>query len=678
MAHSSDQIRNVVLFGHNAAGKTAVLDALAFKCKVTARLGNTADGTSISDTEPEEKERKQTLTSHVCSNLPIAKDCIANIIDTPGHPDFLADAISAMHVAEVGALCVSGTGGLTFHARRLWAEAGRASLGRAIIVTHPDSENVDFEALLDTLQSVLGDQVVPLSYPDQTGPGCTTVHSVLAGEGPAAGAYRETLEERVAEADDTVMEAYLDSGSMSDEDLGKYLPQAVAKGRLVPLFTVCPTKGMGVDALGEGIVSCMPSPVTFGARGAAAPGSDSYDQLVEPDPTAPFAAYVFKVVADPYVGRLSFLRCFRGSMKAEDGFFNVRTGKKDKVGGLLSVRSKETEPQAQVVAGDIFVVGKLEDLTIGDAVTVESAPLRFPPIAYPEPTYALAVTPKSRGDEQKITAGLEKLAAEDPTFRIRRDAVTGELIVAGMSPLQLDVQLARLQRRYGVATDHHLPAIPYRETIMAPAEGHHRHKKQTGGRGQFAEVYLRVKPKPQGEGFEFIDGVVGGAIPRQFIPEVEKGIRKFLVKGGLAGCPVVDCAAEVYDGKYHDVDSDQLSFQLAGERAFHEAFMKAKPALLEPIMDVEIHVPERFTGDVAGNISSQRGRMSGMEMVDGIQIIRAHVPLKEMQDYSTQLRSITAGEGSFTMKPYGYEQVPPNLQQEIAAAHKRKLEEAHK
>jgi elongation factor G len=354
----------------------------------------------------------------------------------------------------------------------------------------------------------------------------------------------------------------------------------------------------------------------------------------------------------------------------------VRTGKKEKIGGLLVPKGKETEPIPSVVAGDIFAVGKLDDLVIGDAVTVESAKLRFPPIQYPEPTYALAVAPKSRGDEQKIAAGLDKLAAEDPTFHIRRDAVTGELIIAGMSPLHLDVQLMRLQRRYGVGTEHHLPSVPYRETITAAAEGHHRHKKQTGGRGQFAEVYLRAKPLPAGSGFEYIDSVVGGAIPRQFIPEVEKGIKKFLVKGVLAGCPVVDVAAEVYDGKYHDVDSDQLSFQLAGERAFHDAFMKARPILLEPIMDVEIQVPERFTGDVAGNISSLRGRMSGMEVREGMQFIKAHVPLKEMQDYSTQLRSITAGEGTFTMKPHAFEQVPPNIQQEIVAAHKKRIEQA--
>jgi elongation factor G len=303
--------------------------------------------------------------------------------------------------------------------------------------------------------------------------------------------------------------------------------------------------------------------------------------------------------------------------------------------------------------------------------------MRFPTPTYPAPTYSLHIWPKARGDEQKIGQALEKLCAEDPTFHTHRDKDTAELITSGMSPLHLEVQFHRMQRRYQVGVDHGPPTIPYQETITARAEGHHRHKKQSGGRGQFAEVYLRVAPKASGEGFEYVDGVVGGAIPRQFIPEVEKGIRKILGRGALAGFPVVGVQAEVYDGKYHDVDSDQISFQLAGERAFHDGYMKARPILLEPIYEVEIHVPERFTGDVAGSLSSTRGRMSGMEVVDGIQHIKAQSPLASMQDYATQLRSITAGEGTFSMKFSHYESVPPNLQSDIVARRKALLEKEH-
>jgi len=672
MSHPSQDIRNLALFGHGNSGKTALVDALALQTKVTNRHGDSADGTSISNTEPEEKERKQTLALHVFQ-MPL-EEVHLNLIDTPGHADFIADAISAFQVVETGLLCVSATGGVTFHARRLWAAAGKAGLGRAIVVTHPDGENAKFEETLADLNSVFGDVVVPVTYPDGDGHDFSAIHNVLDGDGPDAGRYREKLEERVAEADDAVLEAYLESGEMTREDLDKHFARAVVKGTLVPLFTVCSPKLKGLQKLGSFITQDLPSPAEFGPRNAAEPGSDSYGLLVEPDESGPFAAKVFKVLLDPYVGRMSYLRCNRGTLKAEDTFFNVRTGKSEKLGGLLGVKGTETVNVDSVAAGDIFVVSKLESLVLWDTVTSEGGAISFPPAEYPEPTYSLAVTPKARGDEQKINEGLEKLAAEDPTFQVTRAAETSELIVSGLSPLHLDVQLTRLLRRFGVDTERALPKIPYRETITTKADGHHRHKKQTGGRGQFAEVYLRVATRQRGEGFAFIDKVVGGNVPRNFIPEVEKGVRKFLSAGALAGFPVVDCSAELYDGKFHQVDSDQLSFQLAGERGFLDGFNKAKPILLEPIMDVEIQVPERFTGDVAGNLSSMRGRMQGMEVVEGIQIIKAQVPLKEMQDYSTQLRSVTAGEGTFTVRMSHYDPVPGNLQTEIIKAHKKATE----
>jgi len=674
MAQPSHDNRNIVILGHSNTGKTALVDALALHTKVASRRGDSADDTSISNTEAEEKVRKQTLTSHVFS-FPLGK-CTLNAIDTPGHSDFVAEALSAMQVAETGFICVSAANGVTFHGRQLWGEAAKASLGRVVLMTHLDGENSDFDKTLDEIAELFGDTVVPMTYPDGSGAAFSAVHEVLKGEGPRADEFREKLEERVAESDDDILESYLETGEISPEVLSKHLPGAIARGKLVPLFVLNPREDLGLSPLCTAIEEMLPSPEAFGARSAALPGSDACDQLVEPVADAPFAALVFKVVVDPYVGRISYLRCIRGSAKAEDGFFNVRTGKHQKVGGLLKLKGNETENAPAVEAGDLFAVSKIEDLVLGDAVTADGAALSFEKRGYPAPTFSLAVTPKSRGDEQKINEGLEKLATEDPTFHVQRSPETGELIIDGMSPLHLEVQLARLQRRYGVATENHRPNIPYKETILAKAEGHHRHKKQSGGRGQFGEVYLRAAPRERGSGFEFIDSVVGGAIPRQFIPEVEKGIKKFLEKGGLAGCRVVDVSAELYDGKFHDVDSDQISFQLAGERAFADAFQKAKPILLEPIMDVEIRVPERFTGDVAGNLSGIRGRLGGMEVQDGIQVIKAQVPAKEMQEYSTQLRSITAGEGTFSMSRGAYEQVPSNLQQEIMAAYRKAQEES--
>ncbi|MCC6670151.1 MAG: elongation factor G [Planctomycetes bacterium] len=675
MAHRPEEIRNVVLFGQTDSGKTGLVDALALVAKVTQRHGNSADGTSISNTEPEEKERKHTLSSHLF-HFQLDK-VLVHVADTPGHTDFLADTISAMRMAEIGFLCVNAHVGLSFHGRRLWKEAGRSGIGRAVLVSHLDTDTADFDRVCAQLVEAMGDCVVPVTYPDQSGHGLGKVFDVLAGEGPKAAEYRARLEEHVAEVDDDLLAKYLDQGALTRQELEQNLSRAISLGKLVPVFAVCPPKMIGIPQLIHYLVAELPSPLAYGARNAAKPGSESYDQLVEPDPNGPFAAQVFKVVVDPYVGRMAYLRCLRGHLKAEEGFLNVRTGKHDKVGGLLKVQAKDAKPMDMVVAGDVFAVGKLEDLTMWDTVTADAHPLVFPKPQYPVAVYSLAVRPKARGDETKIAHGLEKLAAEDPTFHVSRDPNTGELVVSGNSPLHIEINLQRLLKRYGVATEYHLPVVPYREAILAKAEGHHRHKKQTGGRGQFAEVYLRVAPRERGQGFEYVDSVVGGSIPRQFIPEVEKGIRKFLEKGGLAGFPVVDVTAEVYDGKFHDVDSDQISFQIAGERAFADAFTKARPVLLEPIMEVEIQVPERFTGDVAGNLSTIRGRMSGMEAAEGIQVIRAQVPLKEMLDYSTHLRSITAGEGTFTMRPSHYEQVPGNLQADIVARHKKAAEEAH-
>lgn len=670
MATRPDAIRNVVLFGHSSSGKTALVDALAFATKASTRHGDVATGTSLSNSEPEEKERKQTLSSHLLA-FPLDGGGQLNLIDTPGHQDFLGDTISSMYVVETGILCVSATSHVTFHARRLWKEAAKASLARAVVVTHLESENADFAQVLDELQKVFGDVVVPLTYPNASGAGFSAVHSVLDGDGPDAQAYREKLEERVAEVDDKLLEAYLEAGALEPQAMAANLPPAVARGTLVPLFVVSGPKLLGVEAMLRLLPGTLPSPTSFGPRAVATKTDAAYDQLLSPDVDAPFAARVFKVLVDPYVGRLAYLRCFRGRIKQEEGFLNVRTGKHEKVGGLLGLKVNETKPVPMVEAGDIFCVGKIESLSHGDAVTADSSPVYFAPIEFPDPVFSLAVQPASRGDEQKIGQGLEKLHIEDPTLRLRRDENTGEMVVAGMSPLHIDVHLVRLKRRYGIGTTTHAPRVPYKETITAKADGHHRHKKQSGGRGQFAEVYLRVAPLERGTGFEFVNSVVGGSIPKQFIPEIEKGVRKFLSKGPLAGCVVEDVQVEVYDGKFHDVDSDQISFQIAGERAVAEAFGKARPILLEPYMDVEIHVPERFTGDVAGNLSSSRGRMSGMETHEGDQVIKAQVPLKEMQDYATHLRSITAGEGNFTMRASHYEMVPPNVQQDIVAAHKR-------
>ncbi len=674
MARPQDDIRNVALVGHGHSGKTALLDAIAFHTKLVTRLGSTADGSSISNTEPEERDRKQTLSAHAF-RIPVGSVRL-NAIDTPGHPDFVAEAISAMDVVETACLVVNATTGLTFHARQLWNHAAARGCGRAVVVTHLDHDNTSFDRIVAELRAAFGHAVVPVTYPNATGGQFKSVHAVTHNEGPDATKYHDMIEEDEAEVDDTLMEHYLEQGHLAPDEFEQNLRRAVARGKLVPVFAVCPNRGLGLEQFCEFVQLHFPSPSCFGPRGAGKPGSDVPTEMVEPD-DGPFAAKVWKIVSDPYVGRLTYLRCFRGGLKKDQSIADVRSGKVVKVAHLLEVHGKDTKEVAAIGTGDLFAVSKIEDLALGDTVTAENGKLQFDRAKYPEPTYSRHIWPKARGDEQKIGHAVEKLAIEDPTLHHSRDKETGEFLLTGMSPIHLEVQFHRLHRRHQVDVDHGPPTIPYRETITARAEGHHRHKKQTGGRGQFAEVYLRVAPRQHGEGFEFKDSVVGGSIPRQFIPEVEKGARKFMARGALAGFPVVDVQVEVHDGKFHDVDSDQLSFQIAGESAVRDGFAKARPILLEPIMDVTIQVPERFTGDVAGNLSSSRGRMSGMETQEGLQTITAQCPLASMLDYSTQLRSITAGEGTFAMKFSHYEAVPPNLQADIVQKRRAIVEQHH-
>ncbi len=673
MAYGTKDFRNFVLLGHGDSGKTAFLDALAFKAGASSRHGSSAEGTSISDTEPEEVERKHTLTSHLFF-LPYKKAAF-HVFDTPGYPDFISEAISALHAVETAVLVVSSAGGVTFNARKLWKEAGKAGVARAILVTRPEAENTDFDALVGELVQTFGDVCVPVTYPDANGKAFSKVLRVLEGEGDKAGDYRATLEERVVEVDEALMEKYFEEGSLTTELLEEALPKAMTAGKVVPVFTAVPPDLAGVEEFLEFAARFFPSPVHRGEI-TALPKEGEGEVKVSPQEDGPFAAQVVKILSDPHVGKLSFLRVRRGVLQADSSLWNVRTGKSERVGHILKVHGKDRKQVEKAVAGEIVAVAKVESLEYGDTLCDPEHPLRFPKPEQPQAMVARAVFPKKRGDEQKIAGALSRISSEDPTFLTEREPSTGELLVKGLSELHLAVQIERIKNRYKLDLEVRLPKVPYQETVTSRAEGHHRHKKQTGGRGQFGEVFLRIFPKERGEGFEFVDKVVGGNIPRQFIPEVEKGIVNAMKKGVIAGYPVVDVGVEVYDGKHHPVDSDQFSFQIAGAKAFAEAFEKAKPVLLEPIMNLTIEVPTRFTGDITANLNTKRGRLTGMEAQGDIQVIQAQIPLKEAMDYSAQLRSITAGEGSFTMEFSHYEPVPGNIQQEIVEAYKKEKESA--
>ncbi len=662
MVQSMENLRTLTFVGHGGSGKTALVDAFAFLSKVSSRLGNPDDGTSISNTEPEEKDRHHTLSSHLF-HFPWKGKNI-QVIDNPGHSDFMADTLASFRAADAALFVVDAPTGVTFNTRQLWKRAKRVGLGRIMVLTRCDADNIDLDALIQDLQENFGDQVLPLTLPNETGAGFSSVTSVLRGEGAAD--LRASLDEHVAEADDALMEKYFEEGEISDEDLKKYLPIAIAKGTVVPLFVASGTSTIGVEELLDFIAEDGPNPNQVPHRRVAkTKDSEEYDCEVLADPQGELLALVFKIVSDPFVGKMSYLRIFRGTLKADSTITICDTGKAVKLNGLLKIQGKDSEPVDSAGPGEIIALAKIEDLELGNSVADEGHCYFFRPLDFPSPMVAVAVEPKSRSDEQKIGPSLEKLADEDPTFKVSRDPETGETLVEGLSQLHLDVMFHKLKRRFKVEVETHRPKVPYRETIQTSAEGHHRHKKQSGGRGQFAEVYIRVKPLDRGEGYSFQDKIFGGSIPRQFIPEVDKGIQSTLAKGILAGYKVVDCEVELYDGKFHDVDSDALSFQLAGGRAFMDGFEKAKPILLEPMMNVEIHVPSRFTGDITSNLSNQRARMTGMDAEGDDQIIHCTMPLKEARGYQAQLRSITAGEGSFSMTFSHFDPVPSNLAQEI-------------
>ncbi len=664
MAPRTEDLRNIALIGHGHSGKTTLVEALSR----ASRSNVPANGT-----EPEERERKHTLVAHL--HAFDAGDTRIQLLDTPGHPDFAAEAIASLCAADIACLVVGAGAGVPFHAREMWRLAGEKEMARAIVVTHLDHDGADFDSFVLSLRETLGHAVAPVTYPVKSGRGFDAVRDVLTHHSPRADKYHDWIEEDEAEVDDTVLAHYLEKGHLDPAEFDQYLARAMARGKLVPVFAVDPVRGIGVEAFLRFLVEHTPSPASFGARRGKQRGAGGGEELVEPDPAAPFLGQVFKVVVDPFVGRLAYVRCVRGTLRTGQSL--VASGKPFVCAHLVRGSGKDAQPIERASVGDLFAIAKVDELVVGDTVGAEGSGVELPRPEFLVPCYVRHVWPKSRADEAKIGAALEKLCAEDPMLLHRRDRDTGELQVVGMSPMHVEVQLQRVHRRWQVAMESGAPSIPYRETVTARAEGHHRHKKQTGGRGQFAEVFGRVMPLRRGEGFVFHDAVVGGSVPRQFVPEVEKGARKFLQRGALAGYPVADVGFELHDGKHHDVDSDQLSFQLAGERAFHDAFLKARPVLLEPIMRLCVRVPERCTGEVAASLSGMRGRLLGMSVEQGIQHVEAEAPMASLLDYATQLRSMTAGEGSFTVEFDRYEQVPASVQNEIVQRRRPKAEEAH-
>ncbi len=679
--HISD-IRNVALAGHGASGKTSLADALLYTTGATSRKGSVDDGTSTLDIDEEEKRRHFTIDCHLGHLAWAGKQ--VHLIDTPGYPDFIGNALSALAAVENVVIAVSGPSGIEVNTRRLFQEAGRLGLGRFLVVTKMDAENVNYRSDLEAIRESFGPQCVPFNVPIGQGASFSGIIDVIQSHEddpaecpmPPSEAYRMVVEQ-IVELDEDLMMRYLEGETVEPDELRKAAHDAIAKGQLVPVLCVCTRKEHGLRELLDLVTGCGLSPDDIHRFGSRSADADGPEEEILPVENGTLVAQVFKTVNDQFMGKLGYLRILSGRITSDTTLVNLRSGKTAKAGHIYVLQGKQQEEVPEAIAGDIVAIAKFDDLHVSDTVSnvggnTTVPQLRVRPIKFPMPMVPRAVEPKARDDEAKISVGLAKIADEDPTFSIRRDAQTHELVISGMSDLHLDIVQQRLKNRYKLEVNTHVPHIPYLETILGEAEGNHRHKKQTGGRGQFGEVHLRIRPRERGQGFNFVDAVKGGTIPNQFIPAVEKGVREQMEKGVISGNHVVDVEVEVYFGKDHPVDSSEQAFKTAAATAFRKAFEQARPALLEPIVTIEITIPGEKFGDISADLSTRRGHITGMDSLSsGLQVIRAEIPLAEVLTYASQLKSMTGGQGSFTMDFKSHEPVPPNLQMQIVDRYKK-------
>lgn len=688
-------IRNIAFCGHGSSGKTTLLDKLLVKTHAVGGHPSVDDGSSVFDFDPEEKHHRHTIEAAV-GHFDHAK-LRFQVIDTPGYPDFIGQTIGAMRAVETAVIVLNAHAGIEVNSRRAFQEATRAGLGKVIVINKLDDENANFEKMVASIRELWGNGCVPFDVPIGIGAHFEGVASVLnpSASGGAVvdpAAYRDNLVESTIEVDEEVMEAYFEGNVPSDDDLKKLIPRAVAAGTLVPIFCCAAKKEIGLDGLLDGLALCAVPPDGVERKGKNAAGEES---VIHPDPAGPLVAQVFRTRIDPFVQKLSFLRIYSGTLKKDQHVETSDSRKGIKLHVLLDVQGGETHPVDEVGPGGIVAIAKMDDLHTGTSVGA----LVMPRIPFPTPMVGLAVLPKNRGDETKLANSLHKVVEEEPTFRLDRDAQTKELVMTGMSELHLNSIRERLARRDKLEIETKEPKIPYRETIQQPAEGMYRHRKQTGGRGQFGEVHIRMRPLPRGtdltkfvnkenfpshkehhydaeNNFLWVDSVVGGVIPGNFMPAIEKGFKERIQRGVIAGYQVQDVCVEVYFGKHHDVDSSEAAFKTAGSMAFRNVFQQAKPSLLEPIVKLSITIPEGNVGDVYSDMSGRRGRVLGSDSAGGnLQTVHAEVPLAEITTYARSLSSMTGGQGSYSMEFSHYDVVPPNVQQEIISKAQLKEEE---
>lgn len=677
MSYSTETIRNVALAGHSGAGKTTLFEALLHAGGAIQTAGSLERGTTVSDFDPMERSRGHSLNTAIASTDHAGIH--VNLIDTPGYPDFRGPTLSAFSAVETVAIVVNAGNGIEYGTRRMMEYARARNLCRVIVVNRIDAEPTKLAALVDELRDSFGPECLPINLPADGGKRVVDCFFNPEGDsdfGPVADAHQRIIDQ-VVEINEQVMERYLDDGEtgLSGTALHDAFEQCLREGHLVPVCFVSARTGAGVKELLDLAERLFPNPL----EGNPPPFEKNGEPITStPDPKAHVIADVFKIVNDPFVGKLSIFRVFQGTVRKDSQLF-IDDGKKPfKVGHLFKLKGKDHVEIDQAIPGDIAAVAKIEEIHF-DAVLHDSHDddnIRLHPLEFPKPMFGLAIEAATRGQEQKLSTALHKLAEEDPGFHVEHHAELNETVIRGLGELHLRVMLERIKERYGVDVSSRPPRIAYRETIGAHAEGHHRHKKQTGGAGQFGEVFLRIEPLERGKGFEFVDAVKGGTIPGQFIPAVEKGVRQVLHGGAIAGYPLQDVRVTVYDGKYHTVDSKEVAFVAAGKKAFLDAVLKARPQVLEPIVDLTVAAPEAHMGDITGQLAGKRARIHGTDSGRGGEIVvKAQVPLSELTDYAAELKGATAGRGRYDLEFSHYEPVPGNVQKQLVEAFKPRHEE---
>ncbi len=686
-----ENTRSIAIAAHGGAGKTSLVEAMLFDNGITSRLGKVEDGNTVSDFSQEEQKRQISINTSLITMERKGRQLF--VLDTPGFADFVGEMRSAIRVADSLLIAVSGVSGIEVQTDKAWETGSEFNLPTAFYISKLDRENADFGKVLNDIRSDYSDKAVAAFLPvgaeasfkgvvdllgnkaylyETNGSGKFTEGDIPADMADEAAQARESLVEAIVEADDELMMRYLDGETIPVEELLPALRKAIASRTVLPVFPGSSTLNVGVHQILDFIADFFPSPLDSRSR-PALKGQESVE--IVPDPAGQFSAICFKVMVDPYVGKLSFIRVNSGSLTSDNTIFNVNKGEEERISAFKFLTGKEGKDVKEITVGDILAIPKLHSTQVGDSLSVKGSTVTFPPIDFPKPVYSVAIIAKSRADEDKLGNAIHKTLEEDPSLTFEKNPETNDSVLSGMGDMHIDIVLSRIKERYGVELDTKTPQVPYRETIRKTAEAQGKHKKQTGGHGQYGDVHVRYTPLERGEGFVFEDKIVGGAIPKGFIPAVEKGLREALVKGPLASFPVVDFKATLFFGSYHDVDSSEMAFKLAARLSFKKGILEANPVLLEPIMNVEVTVPEEYLGDVMGDFNGRRGRILGIDSKGHQQVVKAQCPLAEMFRYAIILRSMTSGRGTFTMEYDHYEDVPAEISKKVIAAHKQEDEE---